>query len=133
MSNYLFAYGTLQTGLAPRKIAHAVDALKHVANATVPGILYNLGEYPGAILNRSSRHTICGVVLQLPDDPRVLAQIDQYEGFDPDLPDTSPFVRVLETVALESGRNLQCWIYVYNRAPGSAPILPDGKFTNRPR
>lgn len=133
MSDYLFVYGTLQTGLAPREIAHAVEALKHVANATVPGLLFDLGHYPGAILNASSEQTISGIVLQLPEDPHVLAQLDQYEEFDPNSPETSQFLRVRETAVLESGRELDCWIYVYNRDPGSAPLLRDGRFTNRPR
>jgi gamma-glutamylcyclotransferase (GGCT)/AIG2-like uncharacterized protein YtfP len=132
MSSNLFVYGTLQTGLAPYEIAREVEKLKHVANATARGVLYDLGEYPGAILNESSEKTISGMVLQLPDDPRVLAQIDRYEGFDPGSPETSPFVRVLETVVLDSGRKLECWIYVYNRDPESAPLVHDGKFT-RPR
>ncbi len=128
MSDYLFVYGTLQTGLAPAEIAHVVEALKPVADATVPGLLYDLGEYPGAILDPSSKQTISGMVLQLPDDPRILAQIDQYEGFDPSSSDTSLFVRILESVVLESGRKLECWIYVYNRDPGAASVLENGRF-----
>jgi gamma-glutamylcyclotransferase (GGCT)/AIG2-like uncharacterized protein YtfP len=131
MSDYLFVYGTLQAGFAPPEIAHVVEALKPVAKATVPGILYDLGEYPGAILDPSSKQTVSGMVLQLPDDARVLALIDKYEGFNPNSPEASQFVRVLENVALESGRQLECWTYVYNRDPESAPILQDGRFPTR--
>jgi gamma-glutamylcyclotransferase (GGCT)/AIG2-like uncharacterized protein YtfP len=133
MSDYLFAYGTLRTGHAPEEISHAVEKLEHIGSATVRGVLYDFGRYPGAVLNPSSELTVAGVVLQLPDDPRFLAQLDQYEEFDPDSPETSQFLRVRETVTLESSRELQCWIYVYNRDTSAAPILKDGKFPSRKR
>lgn len=133
MCDYLFAYGTLQTGLAPPEIAHAIEALRPVGNATVPGLLYDLGAYPGAVLDPSSNRIISGIVLQLPQDSRVLAEIDQYEEFDPGSPETSPFVRIPENVTLDSGRRLKCWIYIYNRDPMAAPVLEDGNFSLRPR
>ena len=128
MSDHLFVYGTLLAGLGPPDITHAVERLKPVGPATVRGILYDLGRYPGAVLNSCSEQTISGAVLELPGDPRVLAQLDRYEEFDPAAPETSQFLRVRETVTLESGRELECWIYVYNRDPGSAPILAEGRF-----
>ena len=133
MCDYLFVYGTLQTDFAPREIAQSLEALKLVGSATLPGLLYDLGEYPGAVLDPSSKETISGIVLQLPDNSRVLAEIDQYEEFDLRSPETSLFVRVLENVVLDSGRRLECWIYIYNRDPMAAPVLEGGKFPHRRR
>jgi gamma-glutamylcyclotransferase (GGCT)/AIG2-like uncharacterized protein YtfP len=132
LSNHLFIYGTLKTGVVPPEVAHAVQKLKPVANATVHGFLYDLGAYPGAILNSGSAQTISGLVVQFPNDPTVLAQLDQYEEFDQDSPETSQFLRVRGIAVLESGRKIGCWIYVYNHDPGSAPLLKDGKFPKQP-
>jgi len=128
MSDHLFVYGTLQAGLGPSQIAHGVERLNFVGRATVRGILYDFGHYPGAVLDPSSERIISGVVLQLPEDPSLLALLDQYEEFDPAAPESSQFLRVRETVRLESGGELKCWIYVYNRNPGSAPVLAEGRF-----
>jgi len=128
MSDHLFVYGTLQAGLGPSEIAHGVKGLKHVGSATIPGILYDFGHYPGAVLDPSSERTISGVVLELPEDPVLLALLDQYEEFYPAARETSQFLRVRETVTLESGLEIECWIYVYNRDPGSAPVLAGGRF-----
>ena len=84
MRDHLFVYGTLKAGLAPSEMSLIVEKLRPIANATVRGLLYDLGEYPGAILNPDSERNITGLVLELPDDPDVLVQLDQYEQFDPD-------------------------------------------------
>ena len=128
MSDYLFVYGTLQPRLAPREIADAVAKLTHIGGATVRGLLYDLGEFPGAILDPASELTISGTVFKLPDDPRILAHFDRYEEFDPDSLETSQFIRVSATVTLESGGKLQCWVYVYNRDLASAAVLKSGRF-----
>jgi gamma-glutamylcyclotransferase (GGCT)/AIG2-like uncharacterized protein YtfP len=128
MSDYLFAYGTLQPGLVPPEMEHVVRQLQQVGVATVHGVLHDLGHYPGAVLDPSSNRTISGIVLQLPEDANLLVLLDQYEEFDPAAPETSQFLRVRESVTLEAGGMLECWIYVYNRDPGSAPVLAEGRF-----
>jgi len=131
VSEWLFVYGTLKAGLAPLEMSLIVDNLKPIANGTVRGVLYDLGHYPGAILDPASERTISGLVLELPDDPAILAQLDEYEEFDSNSPDTSQFLRVRTSVLLESGRAIECWVYIYNRDPGTALILKDGVFPSR--
>ena len=126
MSAYLFVYGTLLLAHAPAETAHAVSKLRPIGEGFVNGVLYDLGEYPGAVLDPDSNSRIAGTVFQLPDDPNVLHTLDAYEEFDPNAPGSSLFIRVSHPVALESGGTLQCWVYVYNRNPGSAPIFSGG-------
>ena len=130
MNRFLFVYGTLQVGRAAPQVEHLVKQLRHVDKATVHGILYDLGDYPAAVLVPAGSG-ISGEVLELPPDPLVLRQLDEYEGYDPDCPDQSLFIRALHPVLLESGNTLTCWIYVYNCDPGRAPIIPDGKFPRK--
>ena len=95
MSQYLFIYGTLQPGMAPSDIAPAVDKLHPVAEGFARGVLYNLGNFPGAVLNSRSKQRISGKVFRLSDDASVLQQLDEYEEFDPSSPNESLFVRTL--------------------------------------
>lgn len=126
MSDYLFAYGTLRPEYAPPAIAHVVARLHEVGRGSVNGVLHDLGGYPGATLHPHTTQQIHGVVFQLPEDANIWRELDAYEDFDPASPETSPFIRVLSPIELVAGGTLQCWVYVYNRDPGSAPILPEG-------
>ena len=114
MSEFLFTYGTLRPGHAPEEIAPTVAKLRAVGNGFVYGTLYDLGAYPGAILDPASTRKISGSVFEIPNDPSVLQQLDAYEEFDSSALEESLFVRTLCAVELESGGMLQCWIYVYN-------------------
>jgi gamma-glutamylcyclotransferase (GGCT)/AIG2-like uncharacterized protein YtfP len=133
VSDFLFVYGTLLPGLAPPEIAPAVAQLRPVAQGSVQGVLYDLGEYPGAVIDLPEvdlsekempvRGCIPGMIFQIPN-PRLLRQLDEYEGFDPAAPAASLFVRKLHEVRLDDGRTLSCWVYVYNQNPGNARKVP---------
>src|ERR1700722_13508481 len=115
MSEYLFAYGTLQPGRAPAQIAHLAAKLRPVGEGFVRGVLYDLGGYPGAVPDENVKSRIAGTVMLLPEDESVLRQLDAYEGFDPRSPETSEYVRELRRVELLAGDSLECWIYIYKR------------------
>ena len=51
MSDYLFVYGTLQPGFAPGEIAEAAVKLQAVGRGFVFGEFFELGGYPGAVLD----------------------------------------------------------------------------------
>jgi gamma-glutamylcyclotransferase (GGCT)/AIG2-like uncharacterized protein YtfP len=132
MSEYLFAYGTLQPDHVAEEIASTVARFRTVGRGHVRGSLYDLGEYPGAILSASSQKRIIGTVFELPEDPDVLKQLDEYEGFDPRKPAASLFVRKLHPVTLAAGRTVRCWVYEYNGNPESARLLANGSYRRKP-
>lgn len=127
MKRFLFFYGTLLPHRAPPEIASTVRQLRRIGKGQVRGWLYDLGEYPGAILARNGP-VIQGQVFQLPDDPDVLKRLDEYEGFDPSHPAGSLFVRKRSLVALQNGKKVGCWVYAYNRQPGIAANVTNGDF-----
>jgi gamma-glutamylcyclotransferase (GGCT)/AIG2-like uncharacterized protein YtfP len=118
---HLFVYGTLRPGHAPSEIAVEVRRLREVGRATVRGGVYDLGAYPGAVLDESAATAIDGRVLHLTADASVLAALDAYEGFDPADAVHSLFLRTRTVVTLRDGRRLACWIYVWNGDPRTAP------------
>lgn len=125
--HYLFSYGTLLPGLAPAEIRPTVQRLRRVGKGFVRGQLFDLGEYPGAVLGRSGS-PIAGQIFELPDDPEVLHRLDEYEGFNPSDPRASLFIRKRRYVRLEDGRRIFCWVYAYNRPVKSARAVSGGNY-----
>ena len=128
MSQHLFLYGTLLPSEAPKEIASVVKRFRRLGSAKVRGKLYDIGEFPGAILDPSSRTMIHGELVVLPSDDRSLQTLDRYEEFDPTDPQTSLFVRRKATVRMADGTSREGWIYVYNRNPGNAKLTRGGNY-----
>ena len=128
MSEYLFVCGTLRPALASGEMKGLVDGLSNLGEGMLPGCLYDLGEYPGAVPDPRSESRIVGEVLDLPGDQRFLARLDDYEGIDPNDPDSGLFVRVKCEVTLADGRKLDCWVYRYNQQTSSMTQIPNGDY-----
>lgn len=128
MSQHLFLYGTLLPGEAPEEIASIVQRFRRLGSAHVRGRLYDFGEFPGAVLDPSSRTMIHGELVALPSDERILEALDRYEEFDPSHPKKSLFVRKRAKVLMGNGSSREVWIYVYNRPPGKAKLVRGGDY-----
>ena len=128
MSQFIFAYGTLQPGLAPTKIARLAAKLRPVGEGSVRGLLYDLGGYPGAIADPTAECRIFGTVMEMPQDESVLERLDLYEGFDPNAPETSEYIRERQAVELKTGRTVECWFYRYNRESRDLPRVESGEW-----
>jgi gamma-glutamylcyclotransferase (GGCT)/AIG2-like uncharacterized protein YtfP len=115
MPDLLFAYGTLQPGLAPAEIADVVRSFEPVGTGTVTGRLFDFGDFPGLVRPRNAKSRVRGRIFRLPKSGGVLERLDEYEGYDPKRPADSLFVRKLITVKLRDGSSKRCWVYFYNR------------------
>ncbi|MDQ1638128.1 MAG: hypothetical protein QOF62_1467 [Pyrinomonadaceae bacterium] len=129
MIKYLFLYGTLIEPEPPEEITPLVKRLPRIGTASIPGRLYDLGDYPGAVVDASANTSIHGELVELPEDETVLDSLDKYEEFDPDNPKQSLFVRRKVNARLVNGENVDAWMYVYNKQPGDAPIIPGGTYS----
>jgi len=128
----LFVYGTLLPGQAPACVADLVARFRPVGPGTVPGVLVDLGSYPGLVLDNSGSGRVVGQLLELPDDdPTLLRRLDAYEGFDPAAPGTSFFRRVPTIATLADGRSAACDVYVYNRPTAAARAIASGDWQRR--
>jgi gamma-glutamylcyclotransferase (GGCT)/AIG2-like uncharacterized protein YtfP len=127
MIQFLFVYGTLHPKLAPPSVAAAVRRLQLVGRGNAYGVLYDLGEYPGAKFDEASSSVIHGEVYRLPRATAiataVLRDLDKYESVD-----TALFVRKTVWVTVRSGNRLLCWAYQYNRLCEGAPIVVGGRY-----
>jgi gamma-glutamylcyclotransferase (GGCT)/AIG2-like uncharacterized protein YtfP len=113
MPTHLFIYGTLHPDRAPAEIAAAARRLTPVGPATIPARIYDLGEYPGAILDDSAP-PLPGYLFSVPD-AQTLAALDAYEDYRPADPVNSLFLRVETTATTLDGTHHPCHVYVYNR------------------
>jgi gamma-glutamylcyclotransferase (GGCT)/AIG2-like uncharacterized protein YtfP len=125
---YVFFYGTLLPRLAPPEIEPTVRKLRRVGRGFVRGQLFDLGEYPGAILTRNGQ-PIKGQVFEIPEAPEILHRLDAFEGFDPSSPESSLFVRKRRHAQLEDGRKIFCWVYAYNGPLKTARAVGGGDYS----
>lgn len=128
MSNFLFVCGTLLPELVPDHLRALVRSFKPLGEGTVRGRLYDLGEYPGAVLDEEAVSVVRGRVFELPDDPSVLEALDDYECVEPNDLAASLFIRNTATAKMANGEELACWIYTYNRDVTGKPVIEDGDY-----
>jgi gamma-glutamylcyclotransferase (GGCT)/AIG2-like uncharacterized protein YtfP len=111
----LFVYGTLNPDRAPAALRKDVARFKLIGKGAVRGKLLNLGSYPGLLLDHLNAESIPGHIFAIPDDPELLARLDDYEGCLPNSPQSSLVLRQQVEVTREDGVPETCWIYVYNQ------------------
>jgi len=120
---HLFAYGTLQPGLAPPEIVPSVHELRLVGEGFLFGKLYDLGSYPGAVIDPASAWIIYGTVYELPEGAEILRRLDAYEG--------PEYVRIEQLVTLVEGGVFTCWVYDYQGSPGEERLIENGRWVER--
>jgi gamma-glutamylcyclotransferase (GGCT)/AIG2-like uncharacterized protein YtfP len=95
----VFVYGTLRRGGAGAMSIRFPDS-KFIADAKVTGSLYDLGAYPGLLLNESNSSVI-GEVYEVDDE--ILNQLDDFEA-------SSHYWRKQVEISLGDHRTA-CWTY----------------------
>lgn len=123
---YLFIYGTLLD--ADNEFGAYLRANSSpVATGSFPGMLYDMGEYPGAIHQPDTGSQVYGKILKLANNPEVLKTIDRYEGFGEGEQQPNLFIRQVIAVTTYIGV-IDCWVYTYNLSTDGFPQIPSGKY-----
>ena len=103
MSKHLvFVYGTLRRGGARAMPIMFPDA-QFIGDAKVHGSLYDLGGYPGLLLNQSNS-LVAGEVYEVDDE--LLNKLDDFES-------SSNYLRKQVEISVGTKRRI-CWIYEPN-------------------
>ena len=124
----IFFCGTLLPQYVPSEMRGVVAPLRFLEEGSVRGMLYDFGEYPGAILDETSDKRVYGAVFQLPGGSRILDELDRYEGYDPANFGSCLFVRRRCPVEVSDGSVIECWVYEYNGNPQGVPIIASGRY-----
>jgi len=98
----VFVYGTLRRGGA-RTMSVRFPNSKFIADAKVSGSLYDLGAYPGLLLNESNS-SVVGEVYEVDDE--ILNKLDDLEA-------ASDYWRKQVEISLGTHSRI-CWIYEPN-------------------
>ncbi len=125
--NELFVYGTLMqdTDSAMARFLHARAYSRGIAY--LPGRLYDLGSYPGAVYDPEEKNTITGQIYTLRDPEAILPILDEYECVSENPTEPEEYVRILVPALLE-GKIVSSWIYQYNFATAHLPLIPSGNY-----
>ena len=110
MNNLLFIYGTLLNEDNEYAL-YLKNNSRFYSTGKLKGKLYDIGEYPGAVLSDGDH--IYGSILEINDPEKVLSIIDDYEGFGDNQLQPNEFIRVLTKIETGSGF-VNCWVYLYN-------------------
>ncbi|TWR31449.1 gamma-glutamylcyclotransferase [Mucilaginibacter pallidiroseus] len=120
MQHLLFVYGTLL--LADNDIVRQLRQHScFVTHGTIRGALYDIGEYPGLIMNSPTVALVQGNVYEV--DEVALKIVDDYEGFGPG--QDEPFLYLREMKDIETDKVIvKAWVYIYDHdITGLTPIV----------
>lgn len=132
MANYIAVYGSLRRGM---QADHKMSRMEFVGQGRINASLFALGWYPGVKLDTG--HSTVVDVFRLSKDERmreaILWDLDGYEGFNPQHPEGSLFVR--KTVKVEMNASLdditlKAYVYEYNYPVNRAPLVENGDWND---
>ena len=124
-NDLLFVYGSLLNG-DNEFGQYLKQNTKLVNSGFFKGILYDCGEYPGAI-EQTYGYKIKGALYRLNNPLTAFALLDDYEGFGEDQKQPNLFVRKLISVECDN-ENINCWIYLYNLPVAGLTEITSGDY-----
>ncbi|MCW3836883.1 gamma-glutamylcyclotransferase [Sphingomonas canadensis] len=104
-----FFYGLLRRGQRGHAQFRLGERMRFVGDDAVNGTVRDLGLYPGLTLGGEGQ--VAGEVHETAD-PKVIADLDAYEGYDPAKPLESEYIRKKVTTVIGDS----VWIYEHNAA-----------------
>jgi gamma-glutamylcyclotransferase (GGCT)/AIG2-like uncharacterized protein YtfP len=125
--NELFVYGTLMQDTNSAMARFLRAHVQARGTAYLPGRLYDLGSYPGAVYDPEAESTITGQIYTLKAPEVILPVLDDYEGVSDNPGQTEEYTRIV-VPAIFNGTKVSCWIYQYNFDPAELPLIPGGNY-----
>lgn len=123
---YLFTYGTLLNSASNTMADLLRRNSRYIGRGCLPGVLYNIGSYPGLIHKPDGKEKVYGDVVKLLNRDVILENLDEYEGatsrFD------FLFKRSMITVYC-GDQAYPCWTYLYNRPVGDRRRISSGDYS----
>ena len=124
--DFLFVYGTLLDDNNEYAI-YLKNNSRPYLTGKVRGKLFDIGEYPGAILAAGDQ-IVYGSILQISDADRIIPIIDEYEGYGENQPQPNEFVRIRADIETAHGW-VSCWMYLYNLSTAGLILIESGRYT----
>ena len=123
---HLFVYASLRQGFENPFFEYIKNHFDLIGSGYVNGVLYDLGDYPVGVPHPEYR--IVGELYEAksPEDfDWSIAQLDDYEGMNPEEGESAPYKRMIDTVYC-NGKEYRSWIYWYTGEIHSNIIVESG-------
>jgi gamma-glutamylcyclotransferase (GGCT)/AIG2-like uncharacterized protein YtfP len=128
----LFVYGTLMSNAVSDYGQAARDRLVLEAPSRMAahtcGLLYELGRYPGLVVNGSTTTVVHGQLLLLADELVTLPWLDDYEAISSAPGADNEYARQLRTVVVPGGTVIAAWVYVYIKPVNGLIPIANGRW-----
>ncbi len=125
-TNLLFVYGSLMRGMERAAFMRSADKARFVAAGNTRGTLYDLGAFPG-MKEGNNGSLVHGELYELVDPQTFFDTLDLIEGYWPEQPERSLYVRKLVVVNTAMGEK-SAWAYILNQPLSDLKPIPSGDY-----
>jgi gamma-glutamylcyclotransferase (GGCT)/AIG2-like uncharacterized protein YtfP len=126
--DYLFVYGTLRPPFTNSSAMFLRQNSQFVSEVTFAGLLFDLGNYPGAIYQADAETRVQGTLYNIgAKKSTLLDYLDDYEGTGSDYPVPHEYVRSVIPVWLDNDW-VDCWIYLFNLSTNGKLAIASGDY-----
>ncbi len=123
MTDHLFVYGTLRTGLDHPQARWLAANSSLLGICTIQGRLFRISWYPGLVSSGlGNNDRVIGELLRLHDPKVALRKLDDYEGVS-----EGDYERRIVEVNLK-GRHYSAWVYQFLGPTEGLRWIPSGDF-----
>jgi gamma-glutamylcyclotransferase (GGCT)/AIG2-like uncharacterized protein YtfP len=115
---YLFVYGSLRKGMPNAMAAWLEHEADWLETAFIKGLLFDLGDYPGAVIPTDCTDKVWGDIYRMKDAlkcAKILDILDEFEECTEHFPVPHEYRRIKTPVFRSNGQSLEAWFYAYNR------------------
>jgi len=123
----LFVYGTLRKGFRSHGLLQRFRP-RFLGEGHIQGLLYDLGEYPGAREGAGDGDRVWGELYWLPRAEAAFRVLDRFEGFNPEQPASNEFERQETMVTMAGGGRMRAWVYWLSRTHLSGGRIVSGNY-----
>ncbi|MFI2743995.1 gamma-glutamylcyclotransferase [Zhouia sp. PK063] len=126
-TNYLFVYGTLLSNFTVDSAKFLRENATLVGKAHIHGLLFDLGNYPGAVYLPHSNFSIKGEVYEIKKERfnKVFYELDNYEGLDPINEKQNEYIKDF-VVANVEGKEMTVITYLYQQSCNKLKLIDCG-------
>ena len=127
----IFVYGTLRKAFQHELFKILAKDFQFLGKGFIRGKLFDVGDYPAAVISVTRENQILGEVYQLKGDKNmasVFKIFDKYEGYDSKKISSSEYIRKRMFATLANGKRRLVWVYVYNKSLKSKRMIAHGDY-----
>lgn len=129
LQSNMFVYGTLMLASGHPMGKRLSSEADFIGPASVQGLLYDLGKWPGLVLSDNPKEQVKGEIWALRCQSSFY-WLDEYEGLYRNVPETE-YARVPWHAFLNGRSKIPVSLYLYRWSTAGAPLIASGSWLDR--